>query len=249
MISWIQKNLQGHFRYVFLVLLAATIIMFVFTIGNQGWGSGGDSRKQYVQSFFDLDLGKPADQARLIGDAAMSVRLQAGYDLFHGAQLQQYALRRYALIHIASTLGLPPPDVNEVAAHIAGMGLFAGQDGKFDEKRYNEFRDSLRTNPGAGEGDINRVIVDDMRARSAETLLAGPGYALSGDVKRQLVRADTEWTIGLATVDFAGFAPEIPVTDALLEAFLQKNPAAYEIPAMARVACVEFKAADFAAEV
>ena len=33
MISWIQKYFQHHFRIIFAVLLAVTIISFIFTIG------------------------------------------------------------------------------------------------------------------------------------------------------------------------------------------------------------------------
>lgn len=246
MISWIQKNLQQHFRVVFVVLLVVIIIAFVFTIGETGWGGAGQGGKRYVESFFDLDLTKREDQSKLLGDAALSVRLQAGYDLFQGPQLQDYALRRYAILHIANKIGMPDPTGREVSEYIRGLGMFLGKDGKFDAKRYDEFRDSIRTNPYAGEGDINRVIVDDIRVRRAEPLLAGPGYVLLGEAKKQLVRADTQWTIGLATVDFAEFNPEISVTDADLQAFLEKNPAVYEIPAKVQVGCIEFAAGDFA---
>jgi len=34
MISWIQRSFQHHFRMVFGVLLAVTIISFIFTIGG-----------------------------------------------------------------------------------------------------------------------------------------------------------------------------------------------------------------------
>ena len=33
MISWIQKYFQHHFKTIFAVLLAVTIISFIFTIG------------------------------------------------------------------------------------------------------------------------------------------------------------------------------------------------------------------------
>ena len=42
MISWIQRSFQQHFRIIFGILLAVTIISFIFTIGaSPGIGRAG----------------------------------------------------------------------------------------------------------------------------------------------------------------------------------------------------------------
>jgi len=44
MISWIQRYFQHHFKTIFAVLLAVTIISFIFTIGASPGIGRGDRR-------------------------------------------------------------------------------------------------------------------------------------------------------------------------------------------------------------
>src|SRR5205823_8065970 len=78
-----------------------------------------------------------------------------------------------------------------------------------------------------------------------EKLLAGPGYVLPADVKKQLLVADTTWTIATAATDFAAYKPEIKSTDAELTKFFEENVARYEIPPRVIASYVEFPAANY----
>ena len=248
MISWIQKTFQQHFRTIFLVMLGVIIISFVFSFGpSSGLGQGG--RKALNRTFFDLNLGSPDDQERLTGDANLSVYLQAGYNALQADQLKQYALQRYAALHIASQLNLPAPTDKELGDLVQTLRAFAGQDGKFDPKRYAEFRDSLKTNPRLHESDIIRVLSDDLIYKNVEKLLSGPGYVLPGDVKTQLIRAESQWTLAAVSVDYASFKPAIATTDAALEKYFEDNAFRYQVAPKVSVGYVDFPAADFAAKV
>ncbi|MBW8782125.1 MAG: peptidyl-prolyl cis-trans isomerase [Verrucomicrobia bacterium] len=248
MISWIQKTFQQHFRTIFLVMLAIIIISFVFTIGaSPGIGQAGHKVAQ--RTFFDLNLGSQEDQERLMGDASLSVLLQAGYNALQNDRLQQYALQRYAALHLATELNLPAPTDAEVIAHVQQLRAFAGQDGKFDAKRYAEFRDSLKTNPRLHESDVTRVLVDDVTYKNVEQLLSGPGYVLPADVKNQLIRVESQWTLSAVNVDYPSFNPAITVSDAELEKYFEDNAFRYEIAPKVSVDYIDFPTADFISKV
>ncbi|HEY0944036.1 MAG TPA: peptidyl-prolyl cis-trans isomerase [Opitutaceae bacterium] len=248
MISWIQKTFQHHFRTIFMVLLGLVIVAFVFTIGASP-GLGRADHKRLQRQFFDLNLGSQEDQERLFGDAGLSVYLQLGYPSFDNAQLQEYALQRYAGLHLAGQLNVPAPSDTELGEFIKGLRGFAGADGNFDPKRYAEFRDSLKTNPRLNEADVSRVLADDYRYNRVQKLLGGPGYVLPEDVKAQLTRADSSWTIAVATADYKAFAPELKPTDADLTKFFDENSFRYEIPAQVRVRYAEFPSTAFVSQV
>ena len=240
MISWIQKTFQQHFRSIFAVLLAIVIISFVFTIGAAP-GIGRAERHSLERRVFGYNLGSQEDQTRLFGDASLSAQLQAGFTP-ESAELQSYAFQRAASLELADQLHIPPSTKAEVAEFIKTLRVFTGQDGQFDQSRYKSFVDSLKTNPGLTEGTASRVLGDDVRAGKVQKLLAGPGYVLPADVKTQLEQADASWTLGVATVDYASFKPNIAVTDAALTTFYEENVFRYEIPPRVEVSYAEFSA-------
>ncbi len=194
MISWIQRTFQQHFKWLFLLLLGVVIVSFVFiTNASSGLGSGGQP-KIPDRPFFGINLSKVEDSRPLIQDAQLSLFLQRSPNQPEPSpsEVEQYALQRHLALHLADQLGLatPAPDSPEVAAHIQTLGHFTGANGSFDPKAYSAFIDSLKVNPRLTEGDIARVILDDIRAQAYQKLLAGPGYVLASDLAEQLGRRD-----------------------------------------------------------
>ena len=248
MISWIQKTFQQHFRVIFALILISTIISFIIAFGP-GSNLGRTERQTVSRDFFGYNLGSQEDQARLIGDASISVNLQTGYNSLEGADLQNYAFQRVAALALADQLHLPPPTAQEVADYIKGLRVFAGEDGQFDAKRYGNFRDSLKSNPRLTEAEVSRVISDDVRANQVQKIIAGPGYVLPADVKAQLARSDSVWTLATATADYASFNPSIPVTDAVLTRFFADNSFRYTIAPSVATAVAYFPAAAYTGSV
>ena len=231
MISWIQRYFAHHFKTIFAVLLATTIISFIFTIGASP-GIGRGDRRVVEREFFGYNLSLQDESQRLMGDASLSANLQLGSasDL-DADQIQNYAFQRAGVLHLADEWHIPASTTTEVADMIKTLRLFTGQDGQFDPKAYATFRDNLKTNPrGITEADIARVIGEDVRSKKVQDLLAGPGYVLSSDVKLQLSRADTSWTLATATADYASFTPALKATDADLAKYFDENSFRYEIP-------------------
>jgi peptidyl-prolyl cis-trans isomerase D len=250
MISWIQRTFQQHFRTIFAILLTVTIISFIFTIGASP-GIGHGDRRVVARPFFGYDLNQPDDQQRIFGDGEISVRLQFG--AFAGAdaaQIQNFALQRAATLHLADQWKIPAATTAEITEAIKNCRMFAGQDGQFDAKVYATFRDNLKTSPrGTSEGDIARVLGDDVRAEKVNKLLAGPGYVLPADVKLQLSRADTSWTLATGTVDYAAFKPEIKASDVELAKWFEESGGRYDVPPKVTVGAVVFDAAAYTANV
>ncbi|MEO5959840.1 MAG: SurA N-terminal domain-containing protein [Opitutaceae bacterium] len=244
MISWIQRYFQHHFRTIFSVLLGVIIISFVFTIGA-GPGIGRADRRVADRYFLDYNLNLPRDQQRLFGDAQLSAQLQLGsFSNLQSEQIQNYAFQRATAIHLADQWHIPAATDAEIAETIKTLRMFAGQDGQFDAKAYSTFRDNLRTTPGGlKEADIRRVLGNDVRGDKVNKLLAGPGYVLPADIKNQLARADTTWTLSTATTDYAAFKPEIKPTDGDLTKFFEENAFRYEIPPRVVATYLDFPSA------
>ena len=250
MITWIQRYFQHHFKTIFAVLLAVTIISFIFTIGaSPGLRSG--ERQVLEREFFGYNLSLPDGQARLFGDAQLSASLSLGsLSGVDQEQLNNYAFQRAATLHLANQWHIPAATATEVADMIKTLRMFTSQDGAFDAKAYATFRDNLKTNPrGISEADIARVLGDDVRAEKVNKLLSGPGYILPHDIKAMLARTDTGWSLATATIDYASFKPEIKPTDADLSKFFEENSFRYEIPPRVVASYAEFSSVTYLAKV
>ncbi len=247
MISWIQRTFQQHFKWLFLILLVLVIVSFVF-ITNASSGLGHVAKQAPARPFFGINLGSAEDTRELVADTTLSVQLH-GQQLRNEAQFQQYALQRVAALHLAAELRLPAPSKDQLAAYIQTLPVFAGPDGKFDAKRYADFRDGLKTNPQIRESDVTRVIADDVTYQNVLKLLSGPGNVLPFEVQQQLNRVDTSWTLAAVTIDYPGFKPAIAVTDEALAKYFEFNAPRYEIGTKVGVSYIDFPAAVFASKV
>ena len=248
MISWIQRTFQQHFKWLFLALLVVVIISFVFiTNASSGLGSGAQP-KLPDRPFFGLNLSQAEDQRTLIEDAQLSLYLsQPAYQQPSEAEIQEHALQRHAALYLADQINLPAPapDSPEFAAYIQTLGRFSGPDGKFDPKAYSSFIDSLKTNPRLTEGDVARVLLDDVRVQTYEKLLGGPGYVLPSDLAEQVARRDTRWSLAIAELDGKAFAPRIDTSDTALAAWFENNSRRYEVGPRVSVAAITVPADRF----
>jgi len=246
MISWIQTYFQKHIRLVMLVMLLVIGLPMVF-IYSQSSGIGHGESRVREQRFFSVNLANPEQAQRVFRDAELSAYLRAGYSALQGAQLQQYGLQRIAGLALADEFHLPAATPEQVSAHTATLRAFQNPQGQFDQSVYTRFGDSLKS---AGSpftiADVARVLRDDARLSEVSKVIGGPGYVLPADIKQQLTRSDSVWTIQVAELDYAGFNPTINPGDADLQKFHDDNSFRYEVPARPRLSVIEFKAADYA---
>lgn len=246
MISWIQKYFQKHFRLVFFIVLVAMGLPMV-VIYSQSSGLGHGESRVHEQKFFNVNLANQEQASRIFRDGELSAYLRAGYGALQGGQLQQYALQRVAGLALADELHLPEATPDQVSKHTAGLRAFQNQQGQFDQSVYTRFGDSLK---GTGSpfkiADVTRVLRDDARLAELSKVIGGPGYVLASDIKAQLARIDSTWTIQVAELDYAGFNPAIAADEATLKKFHDENAFRYEVPARPRLSLIEFKVAAYA---
>jgi peptidyl-prolyl cis-trans isomerase D len=251
MISWIQRNFQRHFRTIFGLILFVMIVSFIFTIGATPGIGHSDSRTR-TQPFFGYNLASTDDHQHIFGDAQLSVYLHYGFSIGENAQLDQYAFERTATLAFADQLHLPAPSEDVLAGYIKTMGAFADANGAFDPDKYNTFRETqvlAGFNAQATVADVSRVLIDDWRAEQVKKLLGGPGYVLPGDIKTELARDDTQWTLAVASVDYTKYAPALTPTSAEIAKFFGANPDHYQVPDRVSVDYIDFPAADFVPQV
>jgi peptidyl-prolyl cis-trans isomerase D len=260
MITWIQTYFQRHFRTIFVGLLAVVIITFILGVNATGTFGLGDGRGRDSQPFFGLDLANPVDAKRLRADAELNLSLadqrlnayaRMGIPIQLGdAQIEGYARSRHAALWLAEQLGVPQPGKTEFDAYLRTLPAFAGETGRFDPATYNRVLDNIASSPNLTLGDVARVIGESLRAIQVENLLAGPGYLLPSEARALVDLNDATWSLALATVDYASFAPTIPEpATAELEKFYQANPDVFLIPPQVRVDAIEFAAEAFLAKV
>lgn len=243
MISWIQTYFQKHFRTVFTVLLGVTIISFIFTIGAAP-GVGPAGNKLLEQPFYGHNLGNEQEARRIFRDGNFSAQLRGAYQA-SSAQLQEYSLGRVAGLALADDLHVPAPTEKELGAFIGGLPAFKNEQGNFDQARYKQFEDSLKTSRDFTIADANRVFRDDARLEALGKIIAGPGYVLPSDVAEQLKRSDATWSLAVASWDYASFDAGVQVNDMALQKFFDENAFRYEVPARPKLSLVEFKTAEF----
>jgi peptidyl-prolyl cis-trans isomerase D len=258
MISWIQRYFQPHFRTIFALILGVMIVSFIFTIGATPGIGRGDSRTR-TKPFFGYNLESADDKHHIFGDAELSVYLQYGprgiAEISSNPQeLQTYAFERTAKLALADQVHIPlAPSEDVLAGYIKTLRGFADPTtGEFDPNQYNTFRtDQLWTklDPQFTTADVSRVFTDDWRAEQVKKLLGGPGYVLPGDIKAQLARNDTQWTLAVASADYAKYAPVLAPTLADITKFFDANPGRYQIPDRVSVDYLAFPATDYVPQV
>ena len=136
--------------------------------------------------FFGHDLDRPGRQRPALQRRRLSVQLQAGFIALATSTARAPAIRPTSAPppSPSPTSSRSPPPPGTTSPPISrDSRAFAGADGQFDASRYAAFRDNLKTNPRLSEGDISRVLSDDVRVPRVQQLLAGPGYVLPGEIR------------------------------------------------------------------
>ncbi len=245
MITWIQTYFQKHFRTIFAILLGLIIISFVYSFNPSG-GIGHTDRQAAERPFFGHNLASEQDIGLLMRDGANSARLKGGSQLDE-SMIQQYALSRIAGLAIADELHLPIPSEKEVGTYISTLRVFQNEQGHFDQKRYTQFADSIKSSAQLSITDANRIFRDDTRLETVNHLIGGPGYVLPSDVRELLSLTDAKWSVAIASLDYATFDAKLNATDEALTKYFTENAFRYEVPPRAKLSVIEFKNAEFSA--
>ncbi len=246
MITWLQTRFQTGYKILFFVVLIVIIVAFVFTVGDvPGMGRAGPRAE--IQEYYGYNLRSHLDQQE-IGRLA-GISFYANYGQEAGQQLSQYALERLAYLGTGRELGIPPPTDEELRQYIRTLPGFRGPDGRFDQQSYLEYIDFVEAHPQLTTGDLGRVFEEDYIVAKVRELLSGPGYAVPHEVRRQLARQKTEWTIEVATLPMEDLDVEVEFDEEDLRHFYEENDFRYEVAPRKFVSYVVFAIDDYLDEV
>ena len=246
MISWLQTNLQKHFRFLFIILLGVVIVAFVFTIGAApGIGDG----RQNIPNlrFFDVELTTESQRQKFFNEAYYS-SLLSGAPMSQD-QLNQYAFNRAAALHLANIHNLPGPNTEQLTSHIQELGIFMGGDQAFSRDAYSRFRDEIRASGQISEGQLSQIMEDDFRINRVFEVLSGPGFVMESEVLEELKLDQTLWSVAVGELDLNEFEPVIDESTEKLEEFFAQNSFRYTAPARRVISYLEFKALDYMEEI
>ena len=247
MISWLQTNLQKHFRILFIVLLGVIIVAFVFTIGAPGIGDGSRRERMANLKFFDVELDTAVKRDAFIGRAQISIYINQ--NPYAQQNLEGYAFNRATALYLANEHSVPGPNADELREFIQGLAAFQGQDGNFDLQRYNSFLDEIDTSPNQSRSDISEVIEEEFRIQKVYDILSGPSFVDADEVLDSIKQEQTEWSIKVAAFNFDSYETEVEVTDENLQDFYQNARENYATPARRSISYIEFKALDYQSKV
>ncbi|MBC2608219.1 peptidyl-prolyl cis-trans isomerase [Pelagicoccus albus] len=242
MISWLQINLQKHFRVVFIILLVVLVVAFVFTIGNQGPMSGRDEKTADLY-FFDTPLNTEAARTQFQQDAQLSVSLNR-----NSRASQTLPFERATVLHIANEHSIPQPTTEQLRAFIETLPAFQNASGEFDPQAYNMIVDSLSF--GAfSQNDLRRVLVDDYRINKVYSVLRGAGFVDETEILDSLAQRLASWSILFAEYDLSSYTPEVEITEDMLRKHYEDFSFTYQTPERRVVDYIEVDANDYVEEI
>ena len=245
MISWLQYNLQKHFRFVFIILLAVIIVSFVFTIGAApGIGDGRGERMKNLK-FFDYELDTEAKREVFRAEGFWSAYMQSGNIRLDPNQLSNYFFNRATTLYLANLHRIPNPTPEQVQEYIKELPLFMNAQGEFDPQAYARFTDEIAVSGSITQTDALRIISDDYRITKVNETLTGPGFVLPEEVLSDLRQDQTKWTVAVAEWDQTTYNPQIDTTTEMLAEFYASNSFRYATPERRIVSYIEFRALDF----
>ncbi len=94
-----------------------------------------------------------------------------------------------------------------------------------------------------------KVLKEDFRIAHLRDTLSGPGYILPIEGQKSFLEFESEWTVKVATYDYADFSPAITLEEADVVAFYEQNPLRYTLPERVQTTAIRFQANTFASQV
>lgn len=239
MISWLQRVLQRHYKWLFSIMLAIIIIAFVFTVGGSP-GIGRSRHSTVKQMYYGINLNDPEEVRELFQYANLSNILNTGKNITNNQVAENMALSRPVLLKLAKQLEVLKPNEYELAEYIKTKPVFKDDDGKFDVKKYQDFLKAIKNDPKMDEGVVRMILSQDIEIDHVLKLLGGPGYVLPFEAMLSVERQKTLWSIDVASLDFQDFNSDIAVPEDKLAEFYTANKYNFATPTQLEVSYIKF---------
>jgi peptidyl-prolyl cis-trans isomerase D len=242
MISFIQKILQKHSKWMLVMLLFVIVIPFVFTIGNSP-GIGWFRKKSTARTFFGYDLNNPKVVGGIVSTATLSYFLNTGEQPRSNQQFQGYLLARLLNLHFADEFQVPLPTEQRLKAFIETRGAFRDEkSGSFSVEKYNRYLKNAKENSTTSSQRSREVLMADCRAEDVEKLLfRTPGYVLPIEVEIQWKMLHTQWSLCLARLSLSSFQSQVTASEDKIKQYYKGNAARYQGARKFQISYVPFR--------
>lgn len=237
--------MQKHHKPVFMVLLVAIVIAFVFTIGQVPFLGDRNRSWDNAKEFYGYDLSDEGVRSNLQTLAVYDAIL-GNKNLRTQRQLTQLMLRQAYLLSLARELGIIQVSETELKEYVQSAPAFRNAAGGFDAAAWKKF---IAERGRMSEEALSYVIAQNALADKVEKLLGGPGYLPLSYVENQYKKYYGKWDFAVAALSFENFNPEIKVDPSELEKFFKENAEAYRIGDGAVLETVFFPSVKYAASV
>ncbi|MDR3317615.1 MAG: hypothetical protein LBS71_02305 [Puniceicoccales bacterium] len=245
MISFLQKVLQKHHKWLFSILLIIVTISFVFTVGSSP-GIGRNTHGK-LKKFFGCDLSSQKDIVQLQKEIELSAQLQQIF--IRMERLESYALlSRLTVLKLANDFSIPLPNETVLKRFVERYPLFAGEDRQFNAHKYNELLEQFAKDPEQ-LGIFERTIANDFKIAIIEKLLMGQGYCLDTHAKSAILKESTKYSFLTAKFDASLLPEDIQYAEEELNQYFQDHGDKYKIGEQIVLNYVEFPQKSFAEQV
>ena len=237
MINWIQSLLEKHRNWFFGGLLIVIIVPFVFTIGNMP--GLGHKRKSGTGIIFGHDMSNRQDVERIVRDGAISISLESGSDENSWVESAKgYALMRLMLIKMADDIQLPKPNDDELLSFIKTKKLFAGKNGEFDAKKYNDYLENWERTHSKTDA-LRSILEDDYRCKEIRESLQEPGFVQDNELEMLYKNHKRTMNMSIVALNTSDHTYD-PVTNEEVAEFFESNSKNYQIGPKADVSLLFF---------
>ncbi|MCH6256371.1 SurA N-terminal domain-containing protein [Puniceicoccaceae bacterium K14] len=243
MITWIQTNLQKHFRALFVVILFVTIVAFVFMPAG---GPGGESNDL---KFYDTDLSTQASRSEFFDGAQLSAYIQLNGMRMPQNSMEQYAFNRATALHLANEHKIPTPTKDQLKDFIQTLPMFQGPNGEFSATKYSLFIDQVESAGGFSKSNISKVLGEEWRIQKVYDALSGPSFVQADEVIELLKSDKTEWSVATAELDLASYEPEIDMSVEKLQEYYDTNSFRYATPIRRIISYAAFNPSNYLDEI
>jgi len=227
MIHWLQTNLEKHFKWLFIFLLAVVIVSFVFTIGAAN-GIGEPDTRVNKNIYCGFNLNDPQVVQELEIGAFLSQLMGITPPVFGFRNPEQAVLSRIILLHLADEMNVPNPDEAALKNFLQyKVPFFQDEAGQFDAARYQQFVEQTSENPALGSALVTQILEQDFRIAQIIPSLKTQNV-LAYEVEYQEMMAQTQWSMDIAVLDRNQIAPQTQVTIDELKDFYEKNIFRYQ---------------------
>lgn len=248
MISWMQRILQKHYKWLFTIMLAIIIVAFVFTIGGSpGIGRSKISTKK--QMYYGVNLNNPDQIRELFRNANISNILNTGQSITNNQVAENLSLARPPLLTLAHKFQLLHPNEYELTEYIKTRPLFKQADGNFDPKKYQDFIQLVKSDKNLNEHIIREVLAQDEQMDNTSQLIGGPGYTLPFEATFIIARQKTLWSVDIATLDVKDLTTNTTIPEDKLEEYYTTNKLNFATPALIEIAYAMFPLEEFLSKV